>query len=367
MSANTILITTSFGEFVTSYNTTIGFINNLSNTTVDHINNTNNPHNVSSTQITFTANTTSNVSISSTTVQAAIEETYKDLNETKVNRSGDTITGPLNLASVNVASNALIANSSQVSVNVNPVFNTTLVEQFQNDANSIYTTTAYANNSSIYAQVKIGKSRGTKASPLHANSSFVLGRLVLGTAFYDSVFIEAAATQTHSASVGGTEARFYTTTNNSNVPTLKAVLTHDGNLGVGNSSPTHKLSVNGTSYFSGASTFLANTTFTQTATANNFVANVFQVTGTNFFASVPASNQRRITFDTNDFINYNISTDVLTITLNNNEVFTANATIASAPNFAITNQPTQNSHAARKDFVEKTAIDAAIVYAIALG
>jgi hypothetical protein len=54
---------------------------------------------------------------------------------------------------------------------------------------------------------------------------------------------------------------------------VRMFIDKDGNTGISNTAPTHKFSVNGSSYFGGLLTVIGNTTFTgNTVTVNNFIA-----------------------------------------------------------------------------------------------
>lgn len=357
----TILITTRFDAFVNTFNQNANTFNTFRATANSHFTNTSNPHNTTAVQVPFTANNTSNVAISSTNVQAAIEETYKELNEAKANRSGDTFTGNVTLPSFNLTSGVLVANATAFVLTAPATFNNAALTHWTNNANTTAIIETYSNTAATFPTLRVRRSRGTQASPLHANATFVLGRVALGSSFFDGAVVEGRASQNHGASAGGTEMVFYTTTNGTTTLTQRAILTNDGNLGVGNTAPTDRLSVEGTIRGS------ANATFVGTTQTNAVVSNTYTVGTSNFVMSVAAANQHRLTFDTNDFINYNIQTDVFGLTINNVTVFSANSTVASANNFALINQPTANNHATRKDYVDTVANQRAIVYAIALG
>jgi len=244
MPASTITANTKIGtEFVSNYNSLVANSNSIAVDLATHKSNTSNPHNTTAIQIPFTANTVSNISINATNVQNAIEETYAELNVAKFNRSGD------NTTFINIAPNGLFVGNNTVKnlvVNSNSIqIGNTSINQgvlnvygntyFYNVTSLINVLDVYSATGTSAPSILLRHSRGTVASPLHANTNDVLGSITFGSFYNQSVLISATATENHSGTAGGSGISISTMNTGTTALTQKLSMSANGNFTFANS------------------------------------------------------------------------------------------------------------------------------------
>lgn len=96
------------------------------------------------------------------------------------------------------------------------------------------------------AVLEVSRARGTLAAPTAVQNGDTLGGITIkgyGTTFANSAAVSAVASETHTAPNHGSDLNFLTTQNGGGSLTTKMTLTNSGNLALGTSTPSDKLTI----------------------------------------------------------------------------------------------------------------------------
>jgi hypothetical protein len=132
--------------------------------------------------------------------------------------------------------------------------------------------TEYNNNPIIDSHLSLRRARGAEGSPLAIQANDEIGsvkfRGYTGTAFptNDQTQIDAIASQPFTASHNGSFLRFMTTPNGTIIGQERMRIDHNGQIGIGTTTPTALLDIAGTTNITGGNTSELNRT--QTGSAN---------------------------------------------------------------------------------------------------
>lgn len=192
--------------------------------------------------------------------------------------AGGTDLGSVTMTTLTVTGNAFSVGASTLAVGNGIVVAGSTITATVNEADrllarrvggtTIIAAESYNNTPAKSPRFIHRRSNGGFGAPIALASGDNIGQVQWaghdGTAFGDVASISVSAAEAFTTGAHGSVIRISNVSNGSTALTERITVSNDGNVGIGNSAPTARLHVAGTSHVTGASTFVSSVTVTNT-------------------------------------------------------------------------------------------------------